>query len=237
MSQKPPIAFVFAFVHKMPRSRDEAMKIRAIYEQVNAIRIFCAQNGFPTPKFMAGVSTYRKALFTDNAVFEAARSLAANSGSRIFVSDISGLFASTAPEKVTRGMERLDEIGDILFDCLTGRTWSQFAAPDRLRLLQEATTRRQLEKVDKPKRREGAGDIANSIRGAAANKARADQEATRLQPIISTLERSLPPGASLTPTIVMHHLNAIGEKPKRAKTWSINSVKNLLARLSAPEQS
>lgn len=237
MSLNPPIAFVFAFVHKMPRSRDQAMKIRAIHEQVNAIRLFCAQNGFPTPKFMAGVSTYRKALFTDNAVFEAARSLAANSGGRIFVSDISGLFGSTASEKVTRGMERLDEIGDILFDCLTGRTWRQFTAPDRLRLLQEATTRRQLEKVDKPKRREGAGDIANSIKGAAANKARADQEATRLQPIISSLQRSLPPGTSLTPTRVMRHLNAIGEKPKRAKTWSINSVKNLLARLSAPEQS
>ena len=233
----PPIAFVFAFVPKMPRSTIEAMNVRAIYEQVNAVRISCARSGVPDPKFMAGVSTYRKALFTDNAVFKQALSLAENSGRRVMVSDISGLLRSTDPAKVRRGLERLDEIGANLFDCLTEKTWNQFTASDRLRILQEATTRRGLEKVGKPKQQDGGSDrTANSIRGAAANKIRANQEAARLAPIISSLERSLPPGVSLNPATVMHHLNAIGEKPRRAKRWSINGAKNLLARLMALKQ-
>ena len=236
MPLDPPIAFLFAFVPKMPRSTTEAMKVRAIYEQVNTVRIFCARSGVPDPKFMAGVSTYRKALFTDNAVFKQALSLAANSGRRVMVSDISGLLRSTDPAKVSRGLERLDEIGANLFDCLTERTWDQFTASDRLRILQEATTRRGLEKVAKPKQQDGGRDTTpNSIRGAAANKIRADQEAARLEPIISSLEKTLPPGASLTPATVMHHLNAVGEKPRRAKQWSNNGAKNLLARLMASE--
>ena len=52
--------------------------------------------------------------------------------------------------------------------------------------------------------------------GAAANRKRANNDAKRLRPILEAMKADLPPGASLTPSAVAHHLNKIGEKPKRA---------------------
>ncbi|MGF0539885.1 hypothetical protein ACQQ2Q_17940 [Agrobacterium sp. ES01] len=229
-------AFLFAFVAKTPASKNEALKIRAIYEQINIIRVFSARNGISSPKFMAGVTTYRRASFTDDPVFHEATVLAESAGQQVIVSDIHALLRATDPSKILRVLGRLDEIGGRLLDCMTGKSWDQFNDQDRLRVMQEASARKALAQLKKPSRHQDEYDrTPNSSKGADANRKRANQEAARLRPIISSLESSLPAGSKLTPSRVMHHLNEIGEKPRRADAWSINAVKHLLARLAPPE--
>jgi hypothetical protein len=121
-------------------------------------------------------------------------------------------------------------------DCLSGKTWKEFGATERLALARDAFSRKFVASVSLPSsaaRKGQAPDIRNALKGASANKTKAERRAEQLRPVVGALSATLDPGQALTPSLLMHHLNAEGILPERGKAWSLNSCKNLLHRLQS----
>lgn len=197
-----------------------------------SIQAYANRNGLTRPELFLGVATYRQAAFVDDEMFKSAAEHARRTGRPIWIADVLDLLRKTDPRRLERAMDRLDKADVEILDCLQDRLWSDFSAVERRALIRDAITR----KLASSARKEIAKDphasvVSNGLRGAGANRKKAIRNANALEETVEAFRSSLPPGTSLTPSTLMHHLNTQGIKPPRAERWSINGCKNLLRRL------
>ncbi|WSH64905.1 hypothetical protein U8Q05_25800 [Rhizobium ruizarguesonis] len=232
MADEQPPAFLFAHVRKKPRTQAAYAKIAAIGRQITAIKVFANKKCLALPVLLPGVTTYRQAAFVDDEAFKSAVDRARRSGHPIWIADVSDLLRRTDPDKLKHAFDRLDNLGVDILDCVHDRLWSEISSPERMALIKDAAQRKLASGVLKNAVREPqAGVTNNGLLGAGANHRKAIRNANALDETIKAFRTSLPPEISLTPSMVMHHLNAIGLKPPRAEIWSLNGCKNLLKRL------
>lgn len=237
MADEQPPAFLFAYVPKRPRTQEAYTKIAAISRQIIAIKVFANTKGLAQPVLLPGVTTYRQAVFVDDEMFKSAADRARRNGHPIWIADVLDLLRRTDPDRIKHALDRLDNLGVDILDCVHGRLWSEFSSPERMALIKDAVKRKRASAVLKGTVKEPrAGGTNNGLLGASANRRKAMRNANALDETIEAFKTSLPPGTRLTPSLVMHHLNAIGLKPPRAEMWSLNGCKNLLKRLDQANQ-
>lgn len=76
MNYPEPVAYLFAYVPKMPKLAEEWSRISALRTQSAIVLRRAHKLGLASPKRMPAVTTYRGAIFTRNVVFERAVALA-----------------------------------------------------------------------------------------------------------------------------------------------------------------
>jgi hypothetical protein len=239
MNYPKSVAFLFAYVPKMPTSPEEWSRISALRTQSAILFRFARKMGFESPDRMPAVTTYRDAMFTRSVVFERASALARRFKTALWVADIWQLLRMTSSGNLTRVLEDLDRLDIDVLDCLSGKKWKEFAAAERVLLVREALSRRMVSSISLPSetyRKGQAPDIQNALKGASANRKKAERRAEQLRPVVDQLRAVLPPEQVLTPSMLMRHLNDKGVIPERGKAWSLNSCKNLLRRLQIAEE-
>lgn len=239
MSYPKPVAFLFAYVPKMPTSAEDWSRISALRTQSAILLQFARKMGFESPDRMPAVTTYRDAMFTRSAVFERASTQARSDTTALWVADLWQLLRMTRSGNLTRVLEDLDRLDIDVLDCLSGKKWKEFAAAERVVLVREALSRRMVSSISLPSetdRKGQAPDIHNALKGASANKKKAERRAEQLRPVVDEFRAALPPDQVLTPSALMRHLNDKGVMPERGKAWSLNSCKNLLRRLHSTEK-
>jgi hypothetical protein len=221
----------------MPQTRADYGQISSIRKQSALVKTFAHRSGQKVPDFIFGVTTYRKAIFTQSPSFDRAVALAQELGEAVWVADIWELLRKTRPEDVNAALLKLDELKVDVFDCVHARRWRDFTATDRLAFLQQTMARKiESAAASGHVRNAKTPDPRNGLRGASANRKKADQRAESLRQIVKAFRSELPAGSLLTPSMLMRHLNDIGHKPERAKAWSLNSCKNLLQRLLSDDE-
>ena len=225
------VAFLFAYVRKMPKTMNELNQLKELRAQSALLLRFAKARGLETPVRRLAVTTYRSAVFTRNADFRRAVAEARTASAVIWVADLGQLFRMATALNTIKIMEDLDKLDLDLVDCTSGKKWTEFSAPERLMLMQEAASRKISSAVSMSTRKGQAPELQSARKGALSNKAKADQHATQLRPVIEELKATLEPGESLTPAKLMRHLNEQGIQPARGSKWSYNGCKNLLHRL------
>lgn len=237
MTDGRALAFLFAYVPKMPRSAAEYSQISALRKQAAIVRAFAQRKGLEPPFRIPAVTTYRNAVFTQNDAFNRAVTQARERGQSVWIADIWDLLLKTRPERLEAALQKLDDLDVDVLDCVHGKHWKEFTGADRVALLQKVSSRKIASAAQRntPQERE-TSHHQNALRGAAANRREAKRRAGSLRPTVEALKSSLPVGTTLTPSMLMHHLNNAGIKPDRAQHWSLNSCKNLLKRLQTDEE-
>ncbi|WP_327212032.1 hypothetical protein U8Q06_23865 [Rhizobium beringeri] len=236
MNNPKPIAFLFAYVPKMPTSVNELNEIGALRTQSAILLQFARKIGSEPPERFPAVTTYRNATFTRNAIFKRAATQAQSSGTILWVADIWQLLRKSSPANAARALEDLDNLQIDVLDCLSGKSWKEFGPTERGLLVRDARSRAVASAVSSSSgaaRKGQAPDIHNALKGASANKTKAQRRAEQLRPVVDAFRGSLSPDQALTPSMLMRHLNAESVMPERGKSWSLNSCKNLLNRLQA----
>ncbi|MBP2462833.1 MULTISPECIES: hypothetical protein [unclassified Rhizobium] len=239
MNYPKSVAFLFAYVPKMPTSVEELSRISALRTQSAILFGFARKMGFESPDRMPAVTTYRDAIFTRSAVFERASAQARSCKTALWVADLWQLLRMTSSGNLTRVLEDLDRLDIDVLDCLSEKMWREFAAAERAVLLREAFSRKMVSSISLPSetdRKGQAPDIQNALKGASANRKKAERRAEQLRPVVDEFRAALPPEQVLTPSMLMRHLNDRGVMPERGKAWSLNSCKNLLRRLQIAEK-
>ncbi|MGO4440775.1 hypothetical protein [Rhizobium sp. RAF56] len=234
MNNPKSVAFLFAYVPRMPTSDDELSRISVLRTQSAIMYRYARNMGLEPPDRLLAITTYRAATFTRNLTFKRAVAQARDAGTGVWVADVWQLLRRTPAANVTSAVEDLDNLDIDVLDCLSGKTWKQFGAPERLALVRDAFSRKFATSVSWPPGAAPKGqapDIRNALKGASANKTKAERRAEQLRPVVDAFGTTLNPRQTLTPSLLMHHLNAEGILPERGKAWSLNSCKNLLHRL------
>lgn len=226
-----PIAFLFAYVRTMPKSTDELGQIQDLRAQSAILVRFAKANGLAPPLKRPAITTYRSALFTRNAIFRRATAEARAASTALLVANLAHLLRIARSVNLAKIMEDLDKLDVELTDCTSGKKWREFSAADRLSWLQEAVSRNTGSAATASKRKGQAPEIKSALKGALANRRRADQQANQLRPVVEELLAALGPDEPLTPARLMRHFNEQGIRPARGATWSYNACKNLLGRL------
>ncbi|MBW9055997.1 hypothetical protein [Rhizobium mesosinicum] len=236
MNNPKPVAFLFAYVPQMPASVNELSRIGALRTQSAILLQYARKMGLEPPDRLPAVTTYRGATFTRNPTFENAVARAQSSGTTLWVAHIWELLRKTKPANASKALEDLDNLKIDVLDCLSGKNWKEFGPTERVLLVREAWSRAVSSAVSSSSgaaRKGQAPDIHNALKGASANKTKAQRRAEQLRPVVDALKSSLSPDQALTPSMLMRHLNAESIAPERGNSWSLNSCKNLLNRLRA----
>jgi hypothetical protein len=230
-SNNQPIAFLFAYVRRMPKSIDELGQIQELRAQSAILVRYAKANGLPPPLKRPAITTYRSALFTRNVIFSRAAADARAASTALLVADLGHLLRIAKSVNPAKIMEDLDKLEVELIDCTSGKKWREFSAADRLSWMQEAASRKIGSAVAASKRGGQAPEIKSALKGALANRTKADQQANQLRPLVEELIATLGPDEPVTPAQLMRHFNEHGIRPARGATWSYNACKNLLGRL------
>lgn len=230
-SNNQPVAFLFAYVRRMPKSIDELGQIKELRGQAAILVRYAKANGLGLPLKRPAITTYRPALFTRNVIFRRAVAEARAASTPLLVADLAHLLRTARSVNPAAIMEDLDKLEVELIDCTSGKKWREFGAADRLSWLQEAASRKIGSAVVASKRKGRGPEIENALKGALANRTKADQQANQLRPVVKEVLATLGPDEPLTPARLMRHLNERGIRPARGATWSYNACKNLLGRL------
>lgn len=236
MSHPKPVAFLFAYVSKMPTSVEQLYQIDAVRTQSAIVFRFAHKMNVDRPDRLAAVTTYRDGIFTRNADFKRAVVRAQNHGIDLWLADIGHLLRKTSHANITKALADLDNLQIDVIDCLSGKKWTEFELPERAAFSREALSRKVASLASGSVRKGQAPDFRNALMGASANRARAERKAEQLRPEVDRFKATLVPGDVITPSMLMRHLNAEGIPPERGKAWSLNSCKNLLRRLQATEE-
>lgn len=223
-----PIAFLFAYVRAMPKSKDEFRQIKELHGQSAIVVRYAKANGLALPMKRPAVTTYRLALFTRNVVFRRSAAEAKAASAPLWVADLAHLLRSAGAINPAKIMEDLDVE---LIDCTSGKKWREFSAANRLSWMQEAASRNIGAAVTVSRKKGQAPEIKNALKGARANRTKADEQANQLRPLVEGLIATLEPNEPLTPGQLMRHFNEHGIRSARGATWSYNACKNLLGRL------
>lgn len=225
------IAFLFAYVRKMPKAMDEFGQIQELRRQSAILLRYAKANGLTPPLKRPAITTYRSALFTRNVIFRRAAAEARAASTALLVADLGHLLRIARSVNPAKIMEDLDKLEVELIDCTSGKKWREFGAADRLNWMQEAASRKIGSAVAASKRGGQAPEIKSALKGALANRTKADQQANQLRPLVEELIATLGPDEPVTPAQLMRHFNEHGIRPARGDTWSYNACKNLLGRL------
>ncbi|KGD95696.1 hypothetical protein [Rhizobium sp. YS-1r] len=236
MNHPKSVAFLFAYVPKMPTSVEQLNQIEALRTQSAIVFRFAQKMNLNPPDRLPAVTTYRDGIFTRNATFKRAVDRARSQGSDLWLADIGHLLRKSSHANISKAMADLDSLQIDVIDCLSGKKWSEFELPERAAFSREALSRKVASLASGSIRKGQAPDIHNALKGASANRARAERKAEQLRPVVNRFRATLAPGDVITPSMLMRHLNAEGVSPERGKAWSLNSCKNLLQRLQGTKE-
>lgn len=228
-------AFLFAYVPHTPKSLAELSGVPAIRLQHLALRNFAEKNDIKIVKAFPDFTTNREKAFIDRSKFEQAVAAARVNKLPLLIANIRDLLIRTKSDQIKPCMDRLDGIEADIFDVASARYWSSFDHAARLGIVSAALAHKEVgraislgKKLSEPAQ---LNIKLNQLAGAQANRRKADRQAEHLRTIVEELEAKLPPGDSLSPSVLMHRLNELGIKAARSDKWSLNGAKRLLARL------
>lgn len=230
--------FVFGYVAGRSRPSKE-LKAPLIERQLGRIGRFLLKTGWTPGECFVAVTTYRRRAFVDHPTFHKAVADARGNGVPLIVGDLGDLLSRVPAEQFSKSVNRILALDIDLLDASTGklsremdkRAWRTIrdAAFVRAQARQAIATGQKSGK--KPTRDVTLGQA----KGAEANKLRARRLAESIRPIVAEMKAELPHDQDLSPSAVMHHLNALGIKGPNAGTWSRVSVSRYLRILSEPD--
>ena len=222
----------------MPRSREELTSFPSIQRQALIIRRYVEALGIPNDSWVIDVTTYRSTSFIDRAPVRSALRKALAEKRQILIASTSDLLKTIKPDKVAEILPRLSATEAEVIDCSTSTAWKDFGGDEMRQVLLNARAHVRHSAAIKQGLQSG-GESASALKpsngrlGAERNAIRAKRDAERLFPIIKELYLAVEPGATLSPSRLMHHLNDLGIPPLRATKWSLNACKNLIQRYAA----
>jgi hypothetical protein len=234
--ESPPIAFLFAYVKKKPRSKAEAMAVPLISMQVR----LATAKGVLLSNAVLVTEASRRRHFAATRVFEDAVRRSRERGQPLVIPSIELLLDRTPAVLLVDCLERLRNHEDVIEDATMGRGWLKALTPDRLVGIASQSARRSMaiklglsaRKGERSPAQDAGMSRANAIR---VEKAR--RSAEELRPLVENLIRTLSHGETLRPSALARALNEAGELSPHGKTWTFNSAKNLLERLENQRKS